>query len=256
MRCHIPPPLVLTWLIASVLWPNYSQMHAYSCQGGEEGNSHSRSLPAWAGPSKGGCSVSPLKRLLLWVLMIPRDMAEGCIFLSSIQMLGVHSFSRDTFLKTLEKVQGSRIRQHRLIGIPFRKVWGIQNSKKKSSTLQSHIFLHHHALKDWVCWGNTAPWSFYIQAPLGLRGSYPCPVEPSKLRWVCGTLWLKATWKNRPKQRWLIRICTNSSKCLQCEFQSTVCWAFSHDMTLEGHRCSQLLGPLPWSSHRNSCVAM
>lgn len=99
--------------------------------------------------------------------MTPRDMAEGCIFLSSIRMLGVHSFPRDTFLKTLEKIQGSGIRQHRLIGIPFRKVWGVQNSKKKRSSTWSHNIPTPPCPKGWVCWGNTAPCPFYMQEPLG-----------------------------------------------------------------------------------------
>lgn len=149
-------------------------------------------------------------------------MAEGSILLSSIQMLGVHSFPRDTFLKTLEKVQGSGIRQHRLIGIPFRKVWGVQNSKKKSSSTWSHIFLHYHALK--------AGYAGEIQPP-----------GPStfKTRWAeswlsVSSLTFKAQlsiWDlvaqsnqaKRPTQRWLTRICTNCSNSLPCEFQSTVC---------------------------------
>lgn len=126
---HVSIPLVTIWLIASALWPNYSQLCAYSWWGGEERVLVSLKEGPKQDPCRDCCSEHP---------RTPADMAA--IFLSSIQAWWTCTASPDTLLRTQESVQGSVIQQLGFTGMPFTKDWGVPNSKEEKQCLVvSHI---------------------------------------------------------------------------------------------------------------------
>lgn len=157
----------MIWLIASALWPNYSQIHAYSWQGGEERSLYIlETYPHGQVPLK----ESPCKGYCLECSPTPAGLAAGHNFsLLHSGMVDVHSFPRILFLKPWRGSREVVFGSVDSLGYSSKRFERFKFQKKKSSTLWLHTSWHHHPLLVGYVKDNTASHTWMFKTPSDWR---------------------------------------------------------------------------------------